>query len=160
MRACAEAVDKVAEAAGTTANFRDSPLERRARDVRQAQSRFEKISAELTETGKALREARARQQRIEAGIEQLAARLTAARAAERTLRDSPEMRDAQALRQVEQAAQEKAADAAEAERRRDAAIRILKRRNQHLRERSQAFVQSGQTLRTAGARAARSCISR
>ncbi len=34
VRACAEAVDQVVEAAGTSANPLDSPLERRARDVR------------------------------------------------------------------------------------------------------------------------------
>jgi alkylation response protein AidB-like acyl-CoA dehydrogenase len=53
-RACAEAVDRVAEAAGTTANFLDSPLERRARDVRVIRQHVTVAPHHLEDAGRVL----------------------------------------------------------------------------------------------------------
>lgn len=54
VRACAEAVDEIAEAAGTTANFLDSPLERRARDVRVIRQHFTVAPHHLEDAGRVL----------------------------------------------------------------------------------------------------------
>ncbi len=54
VRASAEAVDLVAEAAGTTANFVDSPLERRARDVRVIRQHFTVAPHHLEDAGRVL----------------------------------------------------------------------------------------------------------
>ena len=53
-RASAEAVDLVAEAAGTTANFLDSPLERRARDVRVIRQHMTVAPHHLEDAGRVL----------------------------------------------------------------------------------------------------------
>ena len=53
-RASAEAVDLVAEAAGTTANFLDSPLERRARDVRVISQHMTVAPHHLEDAGRVL----------------------------------------------------------------------------------------------------------
>ncbi len=53
-RASAEAVDLVAEAAGTTANFLDSPLERRARDVRVIRQHMTVAPHHLDDAGRVL----------------------------------------------------------------------------------------------------------
>ncbi len=53
-RACAEAVDLVAEAAGTTANFLDSPLERQARDVRVIRQHMTVAPQHLGDAGRVL----------------------------------------------------------------------------------------------------------
>lgn len=54
VRASAEAVDLVAEAAGTSANFLDSPLERRARDVRVIRQHFTVAPHHLEDAGRVL----------------------------------------------------------------------------------------------------------
>ncbi len=54
VRASAEAVDLVAEAAGTTANFLDSPLERRARDVRVIRQHVTVAPQHLEDAGRVL----------------------------------------------------------------------------------------------------------
>ncbi len=54
VRASAEAVDRVAEAAGTTANFLDSPLERRARDVRVVRQHMTVAPHHLGDAGRVL----------------------------------------------------------------------------------------------------------
>ena len=54
VRASAEAVDLVAEAAGTTANFLDSPLERRARDVRVIRQHMTVAPHHLDDAGRVL----------------------------------------------------------------------------------------------------------
>jgi len=54
VRGCAEAVDRVAEAAGTTANFLDSPLERRARDVRVIRQHMTVAPHHLGDAGRVL----------------------------------------------------------------------------------------------------------
>ena len=53
-RACAEAVDLVAEAAGTTANRLDSPLERHARDVRVIRQHVTVAPHHLEDAGRVL----------------------------------------------------------------------------------------------------------
>jgi uncharacterized protein (TIGR02680 family) len=80
---------------------------RRARDVRQGQSRFEKTSGELNEARERLEETEQGRKVLDARIEELTADLDAAHAEERTLRDSPEMRSADALHQAETLAAEK-----------------------------------------------------
>lgn len=89
---------------------------RKAREVRQGQSRFEKTVGELNGAREGLREAEARRGELEAGIEGFEGALAAVQVEERTLRDSPEMRSAEALRQVESLAAEKAEMAGEARR--------------------------------------------
>jgi len=54
VRGSAEAVDLVAEAAGTTANFLDSPLERRARDVRVIRQHVTVAPHHLDDAGRVL----------------------------------------------------------------------------------------------------------
>ena len=54
VRACAEAVDRVVEAAGTTANRLDSPLERRARDVRVIRQHVTVAPHHLEDAGRVL----------------------------------------------------------------------------------------------------------
>jgi alkylation response protein AidB-like acyl-CoA dehydrogenase len=54
VRACAEAVDGVVEAAGTTANRLDSPLERRARDVRVIRQHVTVAPHHLEDAGRVL----------------------------------------------------------------------------------------------------------
>ena len=53
-QACAEAVDRVVEAAGTTANQLDSPLERQARDVRVIRQHMTVASHHLEDAGRVL----------------------------------------------------------------------------------------------------------
>jgi alkylation response protein AidB-like acyl-CoA dehydrogenase len=53
-RASAEAVDLVAEAAGTTANDLESPLERRARDVRVVRQHMTVAPHHLEDAGRVL----------------------------------------------------------------------------------------------------------
>ena len=54
VRGAAEAVDAVAEAAGTTANFLDSPLERRARDVRVVRQHMTVAPQHIEDAGRVL----------------------------------------------------------------------------------------------------------
>lgn len=54
VRGSAEAVDLVCEAAGTTANFLDSPLERRARDVRVVRQHVTVAPHHLDDAGRVL----------------------------------------------------------------------------------------------------------
>lgn len=89
---------------------------RRAAGVRQAQSRYDKISADLNQARAAHQSAKKQEQRILVRIDETKAALEAARVRERTLQQSPEMRDAQTLRQAEQHAAEKEEDAATAQR--------------------------------------------
>ncbi|MDY0269388.1 TIGR02680 family protein [Trichloromonas sp.] len=89
---------------------------RKARDVRQGQSRFEKTGGELNTARESLREAEKRRGELEAGIEGVERGLAAVQVEERILRDSPEMRSAEALRQAESLAAEKAEMADEARR--------------------------------------------
>ncbi len=54
VRACCEAVDLVAEAAGTTANFNASPLERIARDIRVVRQHATVASHHIDDAGRVL----------------------------------------------------------------------------------------------------------
>ena len=54
VRGSAEAVDLVAEAAGTTANFLESPLERQARDVRVIRQHMTVAPHHLDDAGRVL----------------------------------------------------------------------------------------------------------
>jgi alkylation response protein AidB-like acyl-CoA dehydrogenase len=54
VRGCAEAIDLVADAAGTTANFRGHPLERISRDVRVVRQHLTVASHHIEDGGRAL----------------------------------------------------------------------------------------------------------
>ncbi|EIC21986.1 TIGR02680 family protein [Thiorhodovibrio frisius] len=73
---------------------------RRAQAVRQAQGAWEKIGTEVRETAQALREARATKVQEERRYEVLNTKLMQCRARLQTLRDSPEMRDANRLKEA------------------------------------------------------------
>ena len=80
---------------------------RRAREVRQGQSRFEKTSSDLNEARERLEEAEEKRRGLDARIGEISEAIDAAHTEERTLRDSPEMRSADALHQAETLATEK-----------------------------------------------------
>ncbi len=88
---------------------------RRAAVVRRAQSRHEKISAELSQARVAHQAARQDEQRVSVQIGETKTALQTARVRERTLQQSPEMRDAQTLRRAEENAKEKKGNATTAE---------------------------------------------
>ncbi|MCF6354674.1 MAG: TIGR02680 family protein [Candidatus Polarisedimenticolaceae bacterium] len=85
---------------------------RRAAVVRSAQSRHEKISSDLKQANASAHTAREEESHILAQIEETKTTLQKARARERTLQQSPEMRDANTLRQAEERAGEKEAELA------------------------------------------------
>jgi uncharacterized protein (TIGR02680 family) len=89
---------------------------RRARDLRQAQSAYEKASREVNEADAALADAETAVEQQRAELQSLTARLDRARVALKVLRDSPAMRDAEALARAEQRAGVLAEDAADADR--------------------------------------------
>jgi uncharacterized protein (TIGR02680 family) len=80
---------------------------RKGRDVRQGQSRHEKTSGELSAAREGLEETEGQRRNLEIGNEELTTALDAAQTEERTLRDSPEMRSAEALHQAETLTAEK-----------------------------------------------------
>lgn len=83
---------------------------RRAAVVRNAQSRHEKVSSDLKQAQIAQQTAKKEESHILAQIDATKAALQQARARERTLQQSPEMRDANTLRQAQARAEEKQAD--------------------------------------------------
>ncbi len=142
-------LDALKEAGGALDEFRDHyrcyaqiAARRRARQLRQAQSRFDKTSGELNAARSALETARIEQETLESRSEGLEEQLEEARTRERVLRDSPEMRSAEALRQAEAMADEKTAMAADAREQRQRAEGELARREQHLERRASAAEQS------------------
>ena len=80
---------------------------RRARDVRQGQSRYEKTSGELNEIRERLTQTEEQRRSLDARVGEISTVIDAAHTEERTLRDSPEMRSADALHQAETLAAEK-----------------------------------------------------
>lgn len=88
---------------------------RKAREVRQGQSRYEKAGSELNEAREALAETEEKRRKLDKGGEELAVALESSHTEERTLRDSPEMRSADALHQAEALAAEKRNIAEDAE---------------------------------------------
>ena len=82
---------------------------RRAQALRQAQSAWEKVGAELRETAQALTEAETAKAEREGRQELLERELKQRRIQLQTLRDSPEMRDANRLKQARDRAAERGA---------------------------------------------------
>lgn len=80
---------------------------RRAREVRQAQSRYEKTGGELSGGREQLEEKHREIAEVAERIDAAARKLEGVRAAERTLRESPEMRSAEALHEAERGAAER-----------------------------------------------------
>jgi len=89
---------------------------RRGAALRAAHSRYEKTSAELGRARSERERAGEEERRAGEEIGRVRARQVEARTRERTLRESPEMRSAEALRRAEQAAREREADAQHAAR--------------------------------------------
>ena len=85
---------------------------RRAAVVRSAQSRHEKVSSDLKRAQVAHQTSKEEESHILAQIDATKTGLQQARARERTLQQSPEMRDANTLRQAEERAKEKEIDQA------------------------------------------------
>ncbi len=85
---------------------------RRAAVVRSAQSRHEKVSSNLKQARTSTQAAREEEAHILTCIEETKNSLQKARARQQTLQQSPEMRDANTLRQAEERAEEKAASLA------------------------------------------------
>jgi uncharacterized protein (TIGR02680 family) len=115
---------------------------RRVQTLRQAQSRCDKASSELNETRAQLADTTRRQQEMETHIAILADRLEETRNGEHALRASPEMRDAETLRRIEELAEEKAKMAEDAYRQQQQIERDLERRTVRLRERQTAIARS------------------
>jgi uncharacterized protein (TIGR02680 family) len=86
----------------------------RAAEVRSAQSKHEKISADLRKAQAAHETARQESEDSDSQLNTTQKALQAARVRERTLQQSPEMRDAQTLHQSEERAEEKQKDLAQA----------------------------------------------
>ncbi len=82
---------------------------RRAAVVRRAQSRHEKVSSDLKQARTSAQAAREEEAQILTRIEETKSALQKARIRQQTLQQSPEMRDANTLRQAEERAEEKAA---------------------------------------------------
>jgi len=80
---------------------------RRAAIVRRAQSRYEKVSADLNQAKAAHQRGQQGEQGILTEIEAMKTALQAERVRERTLQQSPEMRDAHTLHLAEERAKEK-----------------------------------------------------
>ena len=83
---------------------------RRAAVVRSAQSRHDKVSSDLKQAKIAQQTAKEEESDIQTRLDETKAALQEARARERTLQQSPEMRDANTLRQAEERAGEKEAE--------------------------------------------------
>ncbi len=88
---------------------------RRAAVVRSAQSRHEKVSSNLKQARTSHQTARDEESHILVRIDETKSALQKARIREQTLQQSPEMRDANTLRQAEERAGEKAANLASLE---------------------------------------------
>ncbi|MBL1259872.1 MAG: TIGR02680 family protein [Thiotrichaceae bacterium] len=83
---------------------------RRAAVVRSAQSHHDKVSGELKQAQTSLQTAKQEESKTQTRIDETKAALQQARVRERILQQSPEMRDANTLRQAETRASEKEAE--------------------------------------------------